>query len=121
MVLFSFSSIIVNYLYAENNLIFLGLNRPRPLWILRLGTLLMLMAGTLLSLALVWQVADIIMAMMALTNLTAILLLSPVVSVIARDWLRQRRLGIAPEFDPRRYPDIQRQLAPGSWDKEADI
>lgn len=120
VVLFSFSSIVVNYLYAENNLIFLGFNRPRPRWILRTGTLLMVMAGTLLSLPLVWQLADIIMAIMALTNLIAILLLSPVVQLLAADWLRQRRLGISPVFDPGRYPDIQRQLSPGSWDKTAD-
>lgn len=78
--------------------------------------LVMIMAGTQLSLPLVWQMADIVMALMALTNLTAILLLSPVVRIIASDYLRQRRLGIRPVFDPARYPEIARQLAPGSWD-----
>ena len=49
-------------------------------------------------------------------NLTAILLLSPVVKLLAGDYLRQRKLGIEPVFNPQRYPEIQRQLAPGSWD-----
>jgi AGCS family alanine or glycine:cation symporter len=35
------------------------------------------------------------MALMAITNLTAILLLSPTVRIIASDYLRQRRLGVS--------------------------
>jgi len=56
------------------------------------------------------------MALMAITNLTAIMLLSPVVKIIASDYLRQRKMGVKPVFDPARYPDIEQQLAPGSWD-----
>lgn len=116
LVLFAFSSIVVNYLYAENNLIFLKLDSRAAIGALRLGVILMVVAGSLLSMPLVWQLADIIMALMAITNLTAILLLSPVVILIARDYLRQRKLGIPPVFDPARYPDVKAQLAPGTWD-----
>ena len=116
LILFAFSSIVVNYLYAENNLIFLKLDSRAAIGTLRLGVILMVVAGSLLSMPLVWQLADIIMALMAITNLTAILLLSPVVSLIARDYLRQRKLGVPPVFDPARYPDIKAQLAPGTWD-----
>ncbi|MFX4312271.1 sodium:alanine symporter family protein [Enterobacter sp. 63] len=114
--LFAFSSIVVNYLYAENNLIFLRRDSRGTLWLLRIGVVLMVMAGSLLSLPLVWQLADVIMALMAITNLTAILLLSPVVTLIARDYLRQRKLGVQPVFDASRYPEIEAQIAPGSWD-----
>jgi AGCS family alanine or glycine:cation symporter len=114
--LFSFSSIVANYIYAENNLIYLRKNTPRNVWLLRVVTLLMVMCGTLLSLPVVWQLADIMMALMAITNLTAILLLSPVVRIIASDYLRQRKLGIKPVFDPARYPEIEQQLSHGSWD-----
>lgn len=116
VLLFAFSSIVANYIYAENNLIFLRMNSPRNVWLLRGITLAMVMLGTLLSLPVVWQLADIIMALMAITNLTAILLLSPVVRIIAGDYLRQRKLGVKPVFDPSRYPEIEQQLAPGSWD-----
>lgn len=118
--LFAFSSIAANYIYAENNLIFLRLNSRRNIWLLRGGILLMVLVGSLLRLPLLWHLADLIMAFMAITNLTAILLLSPVVSIIAGDYLRQRRLGVAPAFDPGRYPEINRQLAPGAWDSKAD-
>lgn len=116
VLLFAFSSIVANYIYAENNLIYLKLNSPRNVWLLRIITLVMVMFGTILSLPVVWQLADIIMALMAITNLTAILLLSPVVRIIASDYLRQRKLGVKPVFDPTRYPEIEQQLAPGSWD-----
>lgn len=116
VILFAFSSIVVNYLYAENNLIFLRRDSRGTLWLLRIGVVLMVMAGSLLSLPLVWQLADVIMALMAITNLTAILLLSPVITLIARDYLRQRKLGVQPVFDASRYPEIEAQIAPGSWD-----
>lgn len=116
LLLFAFSSIVVNYLYAENNLIFLKVDSRRMITLLRLGVILMVLAGSLLSMPLVWQLADVFMALMAITNLTAILLLSPVVTLIARDYLRQRKLGVPPVFYASRYPDIQAQIAPGTWD-----
>ncbi|EPQ0970252.1 alanine/glycine:cation symporter family protein [Citrobacter farmeri] len=116
VILFAFSSIVVNYIYAENNLYFLNLDNKRTIWILRIAACSTVMVGTLLSFPLLWQLADIIMACMAITNLTAILLLSPVVHTLASDYLRQRKLGIRPIFDPLRYPDIEQQLAPDAWD-----
>lgn len=116
VILFAFSSIVANYIYAENNLFFLRLNTPKAIWCLRICTFATVIGGTLLSLPLMWQLADIIMACMAITNLTAILLLSPVVHTIASDYLRQRKLGVRPVFDPLRYPEIGRQLSPDAWD-----
>lgn len=117
MMLFAFTSIVANYIYAENNLIFLRWDKPWAIWLLRIATLSMVVLGSLLSLPVVWQMADVIMALMAITNLTAILLLSPVVRIIARDYLRQRKLGVTPVFDPDYYPEIAQQLAPESWDQ----
>ncbi|HHJ5463557.1 TPA: alanine/glycine:cation symporter family protein [Enterobacter hormaechei] len=114
--LFAFSSIAVNYIYAENNLIFLKVDSRLARNILRAGVLAMVFVGCLLSMPMIWQIADVIMALMAITNLTAILLLSPVVALIARDYLRQRKLGVQPVFDASRYPEIESQIAPGTWD-----
>lgn len=116
VLLFAFSSIVANYIYAENNLIFLRMDSLRNIWLLRLLTLCMVATGAMVSLPVVWQMADIIMALMAITNLTAILLLSPTVRIIASDYLRQRKLGQRPEFDVTRYPEIHQQLVPGTWD-----
>ncbi|WP_173672203.1 alanine:cation symporter family protein, partial [Escherichia coli] len=78
VILSALSSIVANYIYAENNLIFLKLDNIRVIWLLRIATVCTVIGGTLISFPLVWQLADIIMACMAITNLTAILLLSPV-------------------------------------------
>lgn len=114
--LFAFTSVIANYAYAENNLVFLRMDSRRNIWLLRVGVVAMLMLGSVVSLSLVWHLADITMALMAITNLTAILLLSPVVKTLASDYLRQRKLGIKPHFDPARFPEIQPQLAPDVWE-----
>lgn len=114
--LFAFTSIVANYAYAENNLFFLRKNGPFALVLFRCLALVMVMFGTLSPLPLVWQLADVAMAFMAMTNLSAILLLSPVVRDLARDYLRQQRLGVTPVFDPNRFPEIKSQLAPGVWE-----
>jgi AGCS family alanine or glycine:cation symporter len=106
VLLFAFSSIVANYIYAENNLIFLRFNSPTCIWALRIITILMVLTGTMMSLPVVWRLADIIMA----------LLLSPTVRILASDYLHQRRLGVQPTFDAARYPEIRQQLAPGTWD-----
>ncbi|WP_354691740.1 sodium:alanine symporter family protein [Phytobacter sp. RSE-02] len=116
IIMFAFNSIIANYVYAENNLIFLRMNSRRNIWLLRIGILLMVLIGSQLRIPVLWHVADVMMAFMAITNMTAILLLSPVVTLIAADYLRQRKMGVMPVFDPKRYPDINPQLAPGAWD-----
>jgi AGCS family alanine or glycine:cation symporter len=72
---------------------FFSADSLRNIWLLRLLTLCMVVTGAMVSLPVVWQMADIIMALMAITNLTAILLLSPTVRIIASDYLRQRKLG----------------------------
>ncbi|WLI75534.1 sodium:alanine symporter family protein [Kosakonia sp. H02] len=117
VVLFAFTSIVANYLYAENNLIFLRRNSPRNVWLLRSGVLVMVLFGSVLSVPLIWHIADVVMALMAMINLIAILLLTPVVSLLARDYFRQRKLGVIPVFNAQRYPEIKRQLAPGTWDE----
>ncbi|MBS0972603.1 alanine/glycine:cation symporter family protein [Serratia rubidaea] len=113
---FAFTSIIANYAYAENNLIFLEHNHPARLVIFRCVALGMVMFGALAELPLVWKMADTAMALMAITNLTAILLLSRVAFKLARDYNRQRALGKLPTFDASQYPELKSQLEPGVWD-----
>ncbi|EMD9175472.1 sodium:alanine symporter family protein [Cronobacter turicensis] len=115
IVLFAFISIVANYAYAENNLVFLRRYTPPYRWLLRAAVMAMVFAGPFLNLQLLRQVAEVAMALMAVMNLTAILLLSPVVKCIADDYLRQRRLGLKPVFNSDRYPEIARQIEPEVW------
>ena len=116
VLLFAFTSIIANYAYAENNLLFLQNKSPFSIVLFRCMALVMVMFGTLSPLPIVWQMADVAMAFMAVTNLTAILLLSPIARDLSADYLRQLRLGMTPVFDPNRFPEIKSQLEPGIWD-----
>ncbi|WP_196062208.1 MULTISPECIES: sodium:alanine symporter family protein [unclassified Serratia (in: enterobacteria)] len=113
--LFAFTSIIANYAYAENNLIFLKHHHPTKLTIFRCFALGMVMFGSMAELSTVWKMADISMALMAITNLTAILLLSDVAFKLAKDYNHQRSLGKLPTFDINHYPELGSQLEPGIW------
>ncbi|MEL4016361.1 alanine/glycine:cation symporter family protein [Dryocola clanedunensis] len=118
--LFGFTSIVANYAYAENNLLFLQKNSAVSQISFRCLALIMVLFGTLSPLPLVWQLADVAMALMAITNLSAILLLSPVVRELTADYLRQQRLGLTPVFNPDRFPEIKSQLEPGVWDGQKE-
>jgi alanine or glycine:cation symporter, AGCS family len=76
------------------------------------------MFGSIGELPTIWAMADASMGMMALTNLVAILLLSGVAIKLARDYNDQLKLGKVPSFDPTKYPELNRQLEEGIWDKK---
>jgi AGCS family alanine or glycine:cation symporter len=113
---FAFTSIVANYFYAENCLVFLERNGARGLLLFRLAVLGMVMFGALASLPFVWNLADVSMGLMAITNLVAILLLSGLVIRLSQDYDRQRRAGQVPTFDASAHPDIQAMIEPGIWD-----
>ncbi|VFS53127.1 Na+/alanine symporter [Moellerella wisconsensis] len=116
---FAFTSIIANYAYAESNLIFLENNSTTGLLILRLAALGMVMFGALAEMPFIWKLADLSMGLMALINLIAISLLSGIAFKITKDYNVQRKLGKLPVFDINQYPDIERQIEQGIWEKEA--
>ncbi|MTD41089.1 amino acid carrier protein [Erwinia sp. CPCC 100877] len=116
IILFAFTTIIANVVYAENNLNFMVRPTTSRRLFFRLCILFTIVAGCLFHIPGIWQLAGIITEMMAIINLAAILLLSPVVQEITGDWRRQRALGKMPIFNPERFPEIHNQLAPGAWD-----
>ncbi|MGL4331788.1 MAG: alanine/glycine:cation symporter family protein [Bacteroidales bacterium] len=107
---FAFSSIIGNYYYGETNIQFIS---KRPSWLLayRLIVAGMVMAGSLLSLKTVWNLADLSMGLMALINLIAILLLGKYVYKALQDYNEQRKAGIdSPVFKASSIPEIEDKL-----------
>jgi len=68
------------------------------------------------ELPLVWAMADMSMALMAVTNLVAMLLLSGVAITLAKDYNAQRDSGRLPVFDVNKYPELKQQIEPGIWD-----
>jgi AGCS family alanine or glycine:cation symporter len=113
---FAFTSIVANYFYAENCLVFIEHNHPAGLLAFRVLVLVMVMFGSIGSLPFIWNLADVTMGLMAITNLVAILLLSGLVVKLARDYNAQRAAGKLPSFDAHQYPEIRSKLEPGVWD-----
>ena len=118
---FSFTSLIANYSYAETNLIFLKHNDKLSVNIFRIIVLCMVMFGAMADLPTVWGMADISMAMMAMINLAAIVLLSGTVVKLAQDYNKQLGLGKIPIFDCHEYPELNAQLDAGVWDQTSPL
>ncbi len=115
---FAFTSIIANYAYAESNMIFLERNHTAGLFILRIAALGMVMFGTMAEVPLVWNMANVSMACMAIVNLIAIFLLSGIALKLAKDYNQQRKAGQLPTFDINMYPELQKQIEEGIWNNE---
>ncbi|TKB48801.1 alanine:cation symporter family protein [Ferrimonas sediminicola] len=117
IILFSFSSIIANYSYAENNIMFLNGNTHKGLMLFRVAVLGMVLFGSMAKVAVVWDLADASMGLMALVNIVAILGLSGLAVKLAKDYVQQLDAGRTPSFDPARFPELKGKLAPGVWDR----
>lgn len=106
VLLFAFTSIIGNYYYGQANVEFLTRRR----WVMaffRTGVSVMVLLGAVLQLKLVWNMADLFMAVMALMNLYAILRLRRQVIDVLADYRRQKQAGKDPQFDPANVPSVQ--------------
>lgn len=103
--MFAFSSIVGNYYYGEINIAHLTKN-TLYLNIFRVFVVIMVYFGSIASLNLVWNLADLFMAFMVLTNLTAILLLAKQSKVAMLDYFKQKKAGIVePTFDRSTLPN----------------
>lgn len=111
---FAFTSIIGNYAYAENAMVFLGHGNPIAIVALRVAALSMVVWGSLQAVGTVFDFADASMGLMATINLVAVVLLSGTVAKVTRDYLAQRRDGRNPEFHiddhPGLAPGVDRQI-----------
>ncbi len=105
---FAFTSIIGNYSYAENAIVYLG-GGTTGILMLRLAVLAMVMWGALQAVSTVFNFADASMGLMATINLVAIVALSGTIAYVTRDYLRQRKAGQEPRFHISEHPEI----APG--------
>jgi AGCS family alanine or glycine:cation symporter len=98
IIFFAFTSILGNYSYAENAMTFLGLEGRLPMTLLRAACLGMVVWGAGQTVTTVFNFADAAMGVMAVINLTAILLLSGTVYRLTKDYFGQRREGKEPTF-----------------------
>lgn len=104
---FAYSSILGNYYYGEANLRFITRNR-NVINIYRILVGGMVFFGSTASLKLVWSLADVTMALMAICNLIAILLLGKYAFRLLDDYMQQKKNGVkSPVFSKDRMKDIE--------------
>ena len=117
---FSYTSIIANYSYGESNLEFISgeKNAKVMIMIFRFMVLGMVFVGSVASLPAIWNFADLSMGLMALVNLTAILILSPVALRILRDYERQIKEGKSADqikFNPDDFVKLKDEANRDAW------
>ncbi len=112
---FAFTSIIGNYAYAENAMVFLKMDNKGTISALRLAVLLMVIWGAYTSVAVVFNMADAAMGLMASINLIAIVLLSGTVAKLTKDYFDQAKTG-TPRFNPKHYPELDGKIERKIWE-----
>lgn len=112
---FAFTSIVANYSYAENAMIFLGLGGKLGMLSLRCAALAMVVWGAYQAVGTVFNAADASMGLMATINLIAIMLLSGTVAKLTKDYLAQRKQGLVPHFKASEYPELEHKIDRDIW------
>ena len=90
----AYSSVIAAYVYSDTNMSFVFGDSPWATWTVRVVCVLSATVGALLSLDVVWNAVDIAMAVMTITNLVALVVLSGWVVGALKDYQVQRKAGI---------------------------
>ncbi len=97
ILLFAFSTILGNYFYAQSNLNFIVDNK-KVTFAFRVIVVIMTAVGAVLGVQLVWTLADLFMAFLAIINLMMVVALSPLVFELMRDYKEQKDRGESPIF-----------------------
>ncbi len=107
ILMFAFSSIIGNYYYGESNIEFINTN---PIWLLlyRVAVVGMVLFGSTSKIAIVWDLADLFMGMMAFINLIAIALLGKIAFAALKDYVVQKKDGKDPVFTKNILPELEK-------------
>ncbi|MGN0711548.1 MAG: alanine/glycine:cation symporter family protein [Anaerovoracaceae bacterium] len=95
--LFAFTSVIGNYFYAEANIKFIN-ESPKLMFVFRLMATAMVFIGAQVSMQTAWDLADVLMGLMATVNIVAIVLLGRIPVAALRDYLKQKEQGENPVF-----------------------
>ncbi len=103
ILLFAFSSIVGNYYYGEINIAFFEHDEAtgrKALNAFRAGVVLMVLFGCMAELTLVWNLADLFMGLLCLTNLYAVARLAKYAKIALSDYVTERKQGLEPKFTP---------------------
>ena len=112
--LFAFTSIIGNYAYAESNLYFFKLDNRFGRSVFTMVFLLMTFLGTQAELKLVWAMADLAFGLMAIINVSVILVLTPTVCAVAYHYWANVKQSQKTDFSARSVK-LQGKPAADMW------
>lgn len=103
---FAFSTVLGFYYYAQSNIEYIT-NDPIYVKVFQYVLMLVIIYGAVADSALVWALADLGMAFMALLNITAILLLSKHALYLLKDFESQLKQGKNPIFDSSKHEEYK--------------
>lgn len=118
LMLFAFSSILYNYYLGENSLNFFSEENRHLFNGFRIMILALTLWGSMQDLGTIFAFADFTMALVALTNIIALVLLMPIGLRVMNDYEQQRRAGQVPVFRPEDFPDLD--IDAEAWRDAAD-
>ena len=100
MLLFGFSTLIGNLYYVDNCIRFIHKGAPSQSFVhtFRIVCIAVVFIGAGMSMAAVWAIADILMAIMCFINIPACFILSKVAVNAMKDYQQQRDAGQIPVF-----------------------
>ena len=117
--LFAFSSIVGNYYYGQSNIEFIFGENKALMAVFRVLVVGMVLFGSLTKVQIVWDLADVMMALMAIVNLVAITLLGKFAFRALDDYTMQRKAGIKnPTFNPANIEGLGKVECWGNDDDE---
>ncbi len=114
----AFSSILGNSYYGEANIQFLRERSKRLLTAFRFAVMLCVLGGALGSVALVWNLADAFMGVMATINLIAIIPLGGLAFKLLKNYLADRAVGLYPSFHRDELPSAKNVA---TWDGTDEV
>lgn len=100
MVLFSFTTLLGNCFYCDNLLYYIHKKKPSQTFMVgfRVIIAIAVLAGSGMSMELLWNVSDVLMGVMAIINIPVICILSKTAMKTLKDYEAQRREGKNPVF-----------------------
>ena len=95
---FAFTSVVANYAYAESNLRIFGMDNKLGRIAYTVAYMAMVIWGTNAGLAEVWNAGDMALGLMTLVNVSALILLTPTIVAVSKDYARKRKNGLTIDF-----------------------
>ena len=100
MILFAFTTLLGNFYYVENLIIYILKRVPSKTFMTAFRVLgaVVIFIGAGLDMGLVWDIADVLMGIMAIINIPVIIILAKPALVALEDYAKQKKTGKNPVF-----------------------